>query len=240
MQPINPRTRGIPPLRHELKYYINYGEYTHLSRTLDFVLDRDPAGDEYNEYAVRSLYFDTIFDDFFYEKISGVGNRQKYRIRIYNFSDKTIKLECKAKYGDQIAKQSLTIPRDLADQLIAADPTGLDRTSAPLLLDMYREMKTRLLRPVIVVDYVREAYTHAAEEVRITFDKQLHTGHTFIDMFDRYMPTMPVLDDNLMVLEVKFNRVLPDYIQTMLAGISAQRSAVSKYVLCRRFEEKDF
>lgn len=230
----------LPALRHELKYFINYGEYTHLSRTLDYVLQRDSSGDEYNEYAVRSLYFDTILDDFLEEKISGVGSRRKYRIRIYNFSDRMIKLECKAKYGDQIAKQSLTIPRDLADQLIAADPTGLDRTSIPLLHDMYREMKTRLLRPVVIVDYMREAYVHPAEDVRITFDKQLHTALWRTDMFDKYVPTVPALDENLMVLEVKFNRVLPDHIQALLSGVSAQRSAVSKYVICRRFEEKEY
>lgn len=232
--------RGLPPLRHELKYYINYGEYLHLSHTLDLMLDRDPSGDAFNEYAVRSLYFDTIADDFLTEKVSGVGSRKKYRIRIYNFSDRTIKLECKSKYGDLISKQSLTIPRDLADQLIACDATGLDRTSAPLLLDMFREMKTRLLRPVVIVDYVREAYVHAAEDVRITFDKQLHTGLLQTAMFDKYLPTVPALDDSLMVLEVKFNRVLPDHIQAILSGISADRSAVSKYVICRRFEEKDF
>lgn len=231
---------AIPPLRHELKYYMSYGEYTHLSRTLDYVLQRDPSGDEYNEYAVRSLYFDTVFDDFINEKIDGVNLRKKYRIRIYNFSDKMIKLECKAKYGDFISKQSLRIPRDLADQIIAADPTGLDRTGAPLLLDVFREMKTRLMRPVVIVDYVREAYIHPVEEVRITFDKQLHTGFSYLDMFDPYLPTLPALDDSQVVLEVKFNRVLPDYLQALLSGISAQRSAVSKYVICRRFEEKEF
>lgn len=231
----------LPPLRHELKFFINYGEYTHLSRTLDYVLQRDPAGDEYNEYAVRSLYFDTFNDDFLYEKISGVGSRKKYRIRIYNFSDATIKLECKSKYGDLISKQSLTIPRELADQLIAGDPQDLDRTSAPLLHDMYREMRTRLMRPVVIVDYVREAYIHPAEDVRITFDKQLHTGGLWqSDIFDKYLPTLPTLDDNMIVLEVKFNRVLPDHIQAMLSGIKSERSAISKYVLCRRFEELDF
>lgn len=231
---------GLPALRHELKFLINYGEYTHLSRTMDFVLQRDPSGDEYNEYPVRSLYFDTINDDFLFEKISGVGNRRKYRIRIYNFSDALIKLECKSKYGDQIAKESLTIPRDLAEQLIAADPTGLDRTSEPLLHDMFREMRLRLLRPVVLVDYVREAYIHPAEDVRITFDKQLHTGMRSIDLFNPRVPTFPVFDDSVIVLEVKYNRMLPDHIQAVLAGITAQRMAVSKYVLCRRFEEKDF
>ncbi len=229
-----------PTVRHELKYLINYGEYVHLSRTLDYILQRDPAGDEYNEYAVRSLYFDTIFDDFLYEKISGVGERKKYRIRVYNFKDKQIKLECKAKYGDLISKQSLEIPRDLVEQIIACDPNGLEATSAPLLHDVYREMKTRLLRPVVIVDYVREAYLHVAEDVRITFDKKLHTGVLKTDMFDPYLPTVPAMDDDLIVLEVKFNRLLPDYLQGIISSAIGQRLAVSKYVLCRRFEEKDF
>ncbi len=231
---------GRPPVRHELKFLINYGEYAHLSRTLDYLLQRDPAGDEYNEYAVRSLYFDTVFDDFLFEKISGVGDRKKYRIRIYNFSDKQIKLECKAKYGDLISKSSLGIPRDLAEQLIAGDTSGLEETGETLLHDVYKEMKTRLLRPVVIVDYVREAYIHPAEEVRITFDKQLHTGLFKTDLFNRYLPTLPALDDNLIVLEVKFNRVLPDYLQSVLSGAFAERLAVSKYVICRRFEGKEY
>ena len=48
------------PLRHELKFYINPVEYQVLSRQLDRVLERDPNGDENNEYHIRSLYFDTI------------------------------------------------------------------------------------------------------------------------------------------------------------------------------------
>ena len=38
------------PLRHELKYYINEMQYTILSNILDQTLQRDPNGDEYNEY----------------------------------------------------------------------------------------------------------------------------------------------------------------------------------------------
>ncbi len=229
-----------PQVRHELKFLINYGEYAHLSRTLDYLLQRDPAGDEFNEYAVRSLYFDTVFDDFLYEKISGVGDRKKYRLRIYNFSDKQIKLECKSKYGNLISKKTLGIPRDLAEQIMACDPTGLEETGETLLHDIYREMKNRLLKPVVIVDYVREAYIHPAEEVRITFDKQLHTGLFKTNLFDRYLPTMPAMDNNLIVLEVKFNRVLPDYLQSVLSGAFAERMAVSKYVMCRRFEEKEY
>ncbi len=227
------------PLRHELKFYISKLEYHVLSRALDQVLERDPNGDpERNEYAIRSLYFDTIFDSAAQDKVSGVRSRDKYRMRIYNNSDKFIRMECKSKIGNLISKRSLPIPRLLADQLIAGDPTGLERTKSGLLRDVYREMRLNLLKPVVIVDYVREAYLHPVEEVRITFDKELRTGLNSIDIFNPYIPTISPFDHDEMILEVKFNRALPPYIRDLLCSCvhSAQSSAISKYVWCRRFE----
>lgn len=234
-----PVIRNIP-LRHELKYLITPAELSVLRGVLKPITQFDPNGDENNEYMIRSLYFDTINDDALMEKIAGVGNRKKYRIRIYNFSDRVIKLECKSKYGDLISKQSVSIPRDLAEQLIAGDPEGLQRMRHPLLHDVYREMRTRLLRPAVIVDYVREAYIHPAQEVRITFDKQLRTGLYSTDIFNPSLPTYPVFDDPVEVLEVKYDEFLPAHLQTVLSGITAQRSAVSKYTWCRRYENKEF
>ena len=234
-----PTIRNIP-LRHELKYLITPAELSVLRGVLKPIMQLDPNGNENNEYIIRSLYFDTINDDALMEKIAGVGNRKKYRIRIYNFSDRVIKLECKSKYGDLISKQSVSIPRDLAEQLIAGDPEGLQRMRHPLLHDVYREMRTRLLRPAVIVDYVREAYLHPAQEVRITFDKQLRTGLYSTDIFNPSLPTYPVFDDPVEVLEVKYDEFLPAHLQTVLSGITAQRSAVSKYTWCRRYENKEF
>jgi len=234
-----PTIRNIP-LRHELKYHITPAEMAVLRSVLTPVMQLDPNGNERNEYHIRSLYFDTINDDALEEKIAGVGNRKKYRMRIYNFSDRVIKLECKSKYGDLISKQSVTIPRELAEQLIAGDPDGLQRMRHPLLHDVYREMRTKLLRPAVIVDYVREAYIHPAQEVRITFDKQLRTGLYSSDIFNPMLPTFPVFDDPVEILEVKFDEFLPTYIQSILSGVTAQRSAISKYTWCRRYENKEY
>ena len=87
---------------------------------------------------------------------------------------------------------------------------------------------------------MREAYIHNAEEVRVTFDKQLRTGLFSSDMFNRDLPTYPVFDDPVEILEVKYDEFLPSYIQSILSGITAQRSAVSKYTWCRRYENKEF
>ena len=150
------------------------------------------------------------------DRLDGVKNRDKFRIRIYNFSDKFIRMECKTKVGSMISKRSIAIPKLLAEQLIAGDPTGLERTRSGLLRDVYREMRLNLMRPVVLVDYVREAYMHPAEEVRITFDKQLHTGLRSTDIFNPYVPTVSPFDHNEMILEIKFNRVLPPYIRDIL------------------------
>lgn len=227
------------PLRHELKFYINEMQYTILANILDQTLQRDPNGDEYNEYHIRSLYFDTIYNDALYDKISGTQNRDKYRIRIYNMSDKLIRMECKTKVGSLISKRSMAIPRLLCEQLIAGDPTGLETTRSGLLQDIYREMRTKLLRPVVIVDYVREAYLHPAEEVRITFDKQLRSGLGKFDLFDPMLPTVPPLDNNEIILEVKYNQVMPPFIRDLLTCYCQNpiRSAISKYTICRRFED---
>ena len=231
------------PLRHELKFFISPLQYQVLSRTLKATLSPDPNGDENNQYHIRSLYFDTAYDSALYDKINGTANRDKYRIRIYNFSDQMIRLECKSKFRDLISKRSVRITRDLAEQLISADPTGLESTASGLVSDTFREMRTNLLHPVVIVDYLREAYLHPAEEVRITFDMQLRSGLNSVDMFNPYLPTVPPFDHDEIILEVKYNQVLPPYIATLLTYAlrdGACRSAISKYVYCRRFEFKDF
>ena len=231
------------PLRHELKFFISPLQYQVLSRTLKATLNPDPNGDENNQYHIRSLYFDTAYDSALYDKINGTAIRDKYRIRIYNFSDQMIRLECKSKFRDLISKRSVRITRDLAEQLISADPTGLESTASGLVSDTFREMRTNLLHPVVIVDYLREAYLHPAEEVRITFDMQLRSGLNSVDMFNPYLPTVPPFDHDEIILEVKYNQVLPPYIANLLTYAlrdGACRSAISKYVYCRRFEFKDF
>lgn len=227
------------PLRHELKFFINEAQYTLLRGMLQHTLQPDPNGNENNEYFIRSLYFDTVFNDALYDKYNGVQNRNKYRIRTYNLSDRIIKLECKTKVGSLISKRSLSIPRDLAEQLMAGDPAGLESTRSGLLSEVYREMTVNLLRPVVLVDYTREAWLHPAEEVRITFDKHLRSGLRSIELFSPDVPTIPPFEHDEMILEVKYNRVLPPYIRNMLSMCcgGAVQSAISKYTWCRNFEE---
>jgi hypothetical protein len=56
-------------------------------------------------------------------------------------------------------------------------------------------------------------------------------------MFDVSIPCMAAYEHGMMVMEVKFNRYLPESIKCALSSAKAmQRSAISKYVLCRKFD----
>jgi SPX domain protein involved in polyphosphate accumulation len=204
-----------------------------LSQLLDTMLERDKHGDTFNEYRIRSLYFDSPWGDALYEKLSGVPERNKYRIRLYNNNDKYIRLECKRKVGDMTAKDAAVIPRDLAEQLIARDTAGLLETNEPLLHQMWREITTRLSRPVVIVDYIREAYTFPTEDVRITFDKQLRSGLHNINLFDPNVPLIDPFASPTIILEVKYNKALALHVRDLLCSVTAQRQSFSKFTICR-------
>lgn len=223
--------------RHELKYYINYHDYVLLKNTLKPLLSLDRNAGEDGDYHIRSLYFDDAYETALAEKIAGSDIRSKFRIRIYGFSDNIIKFEKKYKQGQYIGKTSFTVTRDECDALIAGDCRCLEGRTEPLAEEIFLQMKNNLLRPRVIVDYRREAYVSPFENVRITFDKDIRAGLWLTDIFNPNAPTMPVLETGTMVLEVKFNRYLPVFIKTVLNNVNAaQRSAVSKYVLCRKHE----
>lgn len=228
--------RNSLPLRHELKYFIHPAEIVALRERLRPVMQLDGHCRGGKAYTIRSLYFDDVDDSAYSDKLAGVMHRDKYRIRIYRYSDQEIFIERKRKVGDGIQKSSTQITRRLCDQLISGDPRGLYRAQNPLLQDLYVQMRTRLLRPAVIVDYEREAYLHPAENVRITFDLRLRSGLHSTDLFNPDIPTVCPHDESVEILEVKFDNYLPDYIRALLDGVRADRSAVSKYVLCRRFE----
>lgn len=80
--------------RHELKYLINEGEHSALACRMApvFKLDKHARS---GGYTIRSLYFDDYCNSAYEEKDAGILMRKKYRVRIYNGSDRVIKLERK-------------------------------------------------------------------------------------------------------------------------------------------------
>jgi hypothetical protein len=193
----------------------------------------DGFGVTNDSYFIRSLYFDDNRDSALYDKNAGVYSRRKYRVRIYNMHNDVIKLECKQKVGEYICKESTAIDLEEYYSIINNDYSFLKQTKG-LKKEYYHQFMEKGLRPRVIVDYDREAYVLNTSEVRITFDKNLRVGFNSNDIFSDNLITYGVYEIGAMILEVKFNEFLPDYVIQLLSScISQYKQAISKYVLCR-------
>ena len=96
---------------------------------------------------------------------------------------------------------------------------------------LYAEMKTRQLRPKTVVQYKRVPFIYAPGNVRVTIDWDIRTGPPG-DFLNPEGLTLPV-EDNVMLLEVKWDEYLPSVIRRAAALRSKTPTAFSKYAACR-------
>lgn len=221
-------------LREEKKYRLSTMEASRLFSVMSQVLQGDPYNG-LNSYMVRSLYFDTIQDQDYFEKDEGVEYRKKIRIRVYDASAQKAKLEMKEKCGVSQRKRSLTISREDAMALIDCNYEVLLKYEEPLAMEFYLLMTTELYRPKCVVQYNRIAFATNENNIRITYDSDISSNEGYFNIFDEHLPLYSVLPQDQMVLEVKYNNFLLSYIKDTLLLADKTETANSKYCLCRKY-----
>lgn len=222
--------------RHEIKFIISKQMSLILKQRLALTMDVDKNSVNLdNTYFIRSLYFDDINSTAYYEKIDGVLYRKKYRIRIYNNDSSFIRLERKWKHNNMTSKDQLKISKENCINLLTNQFDNIDKKllNNSLMKEFITDIKVFGLKPSVIVDYKRLAYTYPISEVRITFDERIKSGLYNCNLFNINRITYDVIDNNEVVLEVKFNEVLPEHISIILQTIPMYRQAVSKFALCR-------
>ena len=219
--------------RNEFKYYLRYTDYYCLTKMLQKTMPIDIHCKSLHEYWIRSLYFDTLTNSDFHDKIMGIKKRKKIRLRIYDVAQDQVKLEIKHKSDRYIYKETTMIGRQTAKELIIGDREVLLEKDDSIRNKVYYLMSTDYYRPVIMVDYEREAYMYPFQHIRLTFDKNIRANMVDFDIFNQNQQMVPVLNDHLIILEVKYNHMLPYWIKAALSGLNAVNSAISKYCLSR-------
>ncbi|WP_438348669.1 polyphosphate polymerase domain-containing protein [Paenibacillus sp. FA6] len=226
--------------RNEFKYYLHTHEYVALRYKMSQILKMDDYSIDGEGYGIRSLYFDGAHDHSLYDKNNGVFNRDKYRIRIYNGSDDRITLERKSKYGDFVCKDGAALTRTEYDAILSGDADVLQGKADSLLKEFHNALVHRSYRPVVIVDYTREAYVYEFGNVRITFDKRLSAGIGTYNLFDDNLVLEEAITDPMTIMEVKYDSFLPDFIRKVVQPEGYVRSSISKYVICREINTKHF
>lgn len=219
-------------LRQERKFLIGLPDYYHHSGNLSKFMLEDPhnRGDG---YPIRSLYFDSLEDRDFQEKVDGVGTRRKIRLRCYGPDSDFALLEVKQKEANLQKKRSLRLSRDAAAHLIRGDYSVLLTCPEPLAQECYAVMNIHSYQPCSVVEYRRRAFITRENKIRVTFDHHIVGTESNYDIFDSQLTQYPLQDTALVVLEVKYNGFLLSYIKDMLSNCAAGEISVSKYCLSR-------
>ena len=220
--------------RNEIKFVINKDTAEILKNKLSHLMDIDSnSTSEDNSYFIRSLYFDDLYSNAYFEKMDGVEYRKKYRIRLYNLDTSFIRLECKYKHENKTSKDQILIDKGICDKIINGNIEELDISKPNLLTKFVIDYRTRNLKPSIIVDYKRLAYTYPVSDVRVTFDSKIRSGRYNYNLYDEDLTTYKIIDDNEVVLEVKFNEILPEQIAIVLSTVPMIRQAFSKFAICR-------
>lgn len=89
--------------REEKKYLIGMAEALQRSHLLGQVMREDPHNGVHG-YRIRSLYFDTVYDEDYHEKLAGIETRRKIRLRCYDLAAGYAMLEMKQKQGGKPAQ----------------------------------------------------------------------------------------------------------------------------------------
>lgn len=213
--------------RHEAKYLVNEDvAHAIASFALPWVQPDPYTVGPRASYEIRSLYFDSPDFRLYRSTMDGLAERYKLRVRRYPGCPIYF-LECKRKNRDLILKsrRKLVVP-SMQDVVAWLGKAQLDDSE-------YVAQATRIgAQPVLDVGYERQAYVGAYHlGTRLTFDRQLcFAGVEDLEIGDAAKDWRPVGVDGV-VLELKFFRGMPGWMQEIVRRFGLRRCSFSKYCL---------
>lgn len=218
--------------RVEDKYMCTERDMLLLQSRVKVIMNTDTYSNNAS-YRVTSLYFDDYEDSHLSDAEEGVSHRTKYRIRKYNDSLETIKLEVKYKAYNRVFKKSKTISIDAAKKLIAGECIDDENMSMDNPVTLFNlAIKQNCLKPKVIVDYDRCAYTFSPGNVRITFDRNIRFNNNIYGFLENSSAYTMLRDVNR-ILEIKYDEFMPGFIAQLMESGNMNQISYSKYKLCR-------
>jgi hypothetical protein len=213
--------------RFELKYVVPRTLWVTLRQALAPYVEPDGFRDDRGGYWVHSVYFDDDALTAYQDKVAGVKQRRKLRLRWYGAGrPQDGWLEIKERIDRAIRKRRVRVPIAAALAALGGGEVLAGAVGAEACAMAWRGR----LRPRVLVGYRREACQGRFDpRLRITFDCQLHGRESalFDDGARRSDPEC--LDPRLAVLEVKFDRAMPVWFPGLVRQFDLPLHKFSKY-----------
>lgn len=194
----------------------------------------DSHAQDRNVYTVRSLYFDDYTNSCFYDNLSGMEPREKFRIRLYDANTSFIKLELKQKIHGMTKKRSCPVTKEQCMILSEGHLADIRALDSPVYRKFCMEQQVRMLKPKIIVEYDRVPFIYRDGNVRVTFDMNIRSGMYVNQFLCEKIVSVPMMPSGFHILEVKFDEFLPEFIRQAIQIDGLRQTAYSKYCICRK------
>jgi SPX domain protein involved in polyphosphate accumulation len=216
--------------RFEVKYLVDTRRIAEVTAALGDHAQPDPRSGP-DGYRVFSIYWDSPGFALFWEKIEGLRDRRKFRIRRYGDSANVF-LEIKARHDRTLHKSRSEWPlervvRAFGDgssldwSLVEGDKAG---TEAMMMVEKLN------LAPRIGLLYRRRAYFGGYDpELRVTFDSRIVYRTRDLDISRPFRTGKYVLDPRVSVMEIKYNHRAPIWLTKLIRRHELRIVRMSKY-----------
>ncbi|HOX46564.1 MAG TPA: polyphosphate polymerase domain-containing protein [Myxococcota bacterium] len=221
--------------RYELKYLVDVRTAGRIRADLGELASLDAHGGPQG-YRLASLYYDSPGLDFYWAKIEGIKFRRKLRLRVYLPGDGTPPrdglVEIKQRVNRTVRKRRLVLPLEEAERLCAGEQPDrpLDEEDRQVASEVCYLVQAMHLQPTAITSYRRVAYVGGRYDrgLRVTLDYDCrgrdHALEVDLDAQDH-----PFLPPDVVVLEVKADEVVPDWVTSLLARHNCHLQRLSKY-----------
>ena len=214
--------------RYEKKYLITRAQNTVIKKTLSQYM----IPDNYGEYLVQNLYYDTENWDVIRASIEKPSYKEKMRLRCYGelTGESKLYLELKKKYKGVVYKRRISIP---AQSLIGSSVSGIVSEASSQIsreLDFY--MQTSGVSEKIYIAYQRIAFAGIEDEgLRVTFDSDVHFRLDNLS-FSNSVSGQRILPDDKILMEIKALGGMPLWMASALSENGIFPTSFSKFGTC--------
>jgi len=157
-----------------------------------------------------------------HQNIDGISKKKKYRLRWYGDFSKTINplFEIKEKNGFEVNKKIFNLS-ELNNLSLSKDN---DLEKIELFINKNFNFKNKIF-PILTTHYLRSYFISANKLVRATIDKDLKS----LSLYQNKNAGI-IKEFNDIILELKYDLNLDDYVRSNLGNISVRLSKNSKFV----------
>ena len=214
--------------RVEKKYLLTPAQFRMLFRALTPYMKVD----QYGLHTIENVYFDTPDYALIRYSLTGPVYKEKFRVRSYGTPDQTspVFAEIKKKYKGIVYKRRVAMPCWQLPGFLKG--CTLQDADPQIQRELHYMLSQREIAPRCFIGYDRIAmYGIEDPDFRLTFDQRLRWRTDALDLRagDR---GLLVLDDERIVLEIKFQRSAPMWLSRMLSNMGIFPVSFSKYGTC--------